>query len=82
MNDSRTTELSIKGNPNDNNSTGEENEETAESLISEISSFIIEWIGAFTMHGFGNIINAEFRVAKVVWTILTIGLIGYCIFCK
>lgn len=72
----------IEGNRNEKISEGEENEETAESLVAEISSFIKEWISAFTMHGFGNIMNAQFRAAKLVWTILTIGLISYCIYCK
>ena len=59
-----------------------ENEEEEKGLSKKLLNEWKEWLGDFTMHGFGNIINAEYVFTRIIWTLLTTGAIVYSIYCK
>lgn len=53
-----------------------------EKLAKKVIDFIAQWLDGFTMHGFANINRTDSNIIKVIWAILIVGLIGYCIYCN
>ena len=59
-----------------------ENEEEEKGLSKKLLNEWKEWLGDFTMHGFKNIMKAEYPATRFVWILFTMGMIVYSIYCK
>ena len=60
----------------------ERNNERAGDLGTELVDELENWTEDFTMHGFKIIMKAEYIATRIVWIILTMGMVVYCICCK
>ena len=61
---------------------GKENEEEKKYLGRRLINEWKDWLEDFTMHGFKNIMKAEYPATRFVWILFTMGMIVYSIYCK
>ncbi len=62
------------------------NEEIEKKEMTSVSSKLLDelknWNEDFTMHGFKNIMKAEYMITRIIWILLTKGMVAYSIYCK
>ena len=62
------------------------NEEIEKKEMTSVSSKLLDelknWNEDFTMHGFKNIMKAEYMITRIIWILLTKGMVAYSIYFK
>ncbi len=53
-----------------------------ETIGSKLLDELKNWNEDFTMHGFKNIMKAEYMITRIIWILLTKGMVAYSIYCK
>ena len=53
-----------------------------ETIGSKLLDELKNWNEDFTMHGFKNIMIAEYMITRIIWILLTKGMVAYSIYCK
>jgi hypothetical protein len=71
-----------KMNTDEENVSNESKNGKKESLSLKLSKNLKEWTADFTMHGFPRIVASNNRVKAFIWTLITLGFLAYCIYCK
>jgi hypothetical protein len=61
---------------------GEECDEEDKTLGGKLFDELSDWTQDFTMHGFPNTMRAEYLSTRIVWGLITLGMLIYSIYCK
>jgi hypothetical protein len=65
-----------------NSQDGDTEEKEKESIGTKLLDELKNWDEGFTMHGFKNIMKAEYMITRIIWILLTKGMVVYSIYCK